>query len=478
MLKTEPIVPIHVVQSILPDTIMLGEELMKKQGIPQAQHISLQFGIYKQTIKVLPASNKLGLTMHSRLAQQLAIPLTRGELKLALHYDKTKARLKLGPLLAVLINKENPHDETKPFGSISSFCSELAMACTQHGAFVYFFTPDSLIGNGTLISGWILDGEWRQQILPLAEVIYNRLPSRKAENQPAVQRFIHETARYYNIALFNERFLDKHEVFELLASNEGIASHLPESQLFTQFEQLQHMLHKHPILYVKPIHGSMGRGIYRITMLPNQGFGLERANTSSTLISKFTTLKGLYTSLRPKLKKRKYQLQQGLSLIQIGRRPVDFRALVQKNGSGEWSVTSIVARTAGNEQFVANVAKGGSIGSVMTTLPKTNLLQHIDHEAVFQSLKATAVKIANIIGEQLSEHFAELGIDLAVDVQGKVWLLEVNSKPSKIDNTSMNRSKIRPSVRMLLAYAKHLTGFQEGRRPNGQSKIRNSRSQN
>src|SRR5690606_28809043 len=101
-----------------------------------------------------------------------------------------------------------PQDATKPFGSISSFCSELAAACAQHGAFVYFFTPETLTANGTLVSGWILDGEWRKQILPLAEVIYNRLPSRKAENQPAVQRLIHETARYYNIALFNKRFLD------------------------------------------------------------------------------------------------------------------------------------------------------------------------------------------------------------------------------------------------------------------------------
>lgn len=478
MLKSESIVPVHVVQSLSPDTITLDEELMKKHGIPQAQHISLQFGIYKQTIKVLPEQKKARLSMHSRLAQHLAIPLTKNELKLALHYDKAQAKLKLGPLLAVMINRETPENPDKPFGSISSFCNELAAACAKHGAFVYFFTPEALVGQNTMIAGWIYDGEWRKLMLPLAEVIYNRLPSRKAENQPPVQRLIRETARYYDISIFNERFLDKHEVFEILANESTVADYLPESQLLSGYEQLQQMLSRHAILYVKPVQGSMGRGIYRITTLPDHCFGLERANTSSQRISKYSSLKRLYNVIRPKLKKRKYQLQQGLSLIQIGRRPVDFRALVQKNGQGEWSVTSIVARTAGNEQFVANLARGGSLESVLAALPKTNLLQHISHETVYQSLQVAAIDIAKVIDAQLDEHFAELGVDLAVDVQGKTWLIEVNAKPSKMDSSSLNRGKIRPSVRMLLAYAKHLTGFQEGRRPNGQSKARHNRRQN
>lgn len=472
-------VPVRVVQSLLPDTIMLGAELMKKQGIPKAQHLSLQFGIFKQTIKVLPDQKKSALTMHSRLAQQLAIPLTKNELTLAIHYDKEQAKLKLGPLLAVLINKETPDDPDRPFGSISSFCSELTAACLKQGAFVYFFTPEALAGPGTLISGWIQDGEWRKLLLPLAEVIYNRLPSRKAESQAPVQKLIRETARFYNVSIFNERFLDKHEVFELLAEDSEVADYLPQSLLLTDYEQLKQMISKHAVLYLKPIHGSMGRGIYRITSQADNSYCLEQAsNTFSQRISKFSSLKRLYRVLMPKLAKRNYQLQQGISIIQVGRNPVDFRALVQKNGQGVWSITSIVARTAGNEQFVSNVARGGSIDSVLSTLPRSNLLQHIHYDDLLQALKKAALDIAKVIDEKLEEHFAELGVDLAVDVQGKVWLIEVNSKPSKVDSSTLQRNKIRPSVRMLLAYAKYLAGFQEGRRSHEQSKARRHRRKN
>lgn len=54
MLKSKTIVPIHVVDSLSPDTIVISEELMKQQGIPRAQHISLQFGVAKQSVHVLP----------------------------------------------------------------------------------------------------------------------------------------------------------------------------------------------------------------------------------------------------------------------------------------------------------------------------------------------------------------------------------------------------------------------------------------
>jgi len=55
--------------------------------------------------------------------------------------------------------------------------------------------------------------------------------------------------------------------------------------------------------------------------------------------------------------------------------------------------------------------------------------------------------------------FGELGIDLAIDTSGRVWLLEVNSKPSKNDNTPLSGQGIRPSVRIMLHYARHLAGF-------------------
>lgn len=250
---------------------------------------------------------------------------------------------------------------------------------------------------------------------------------------------INETSRYYDISIFNERFLDKHEVFDILADHEAVKQYLPESELLTSYEQLEKFINEHRVAYVKPIQGSLGRGIIRITAQPNSTYSLERAVTTTQKASNFTSLKRLYLALKPQLAKRKYQIQQGLSLIQQGRRPVDFRALVQKNGQGQWSITSVVARTAGNDNFVANLARGGSIDSVLNTLPHTNLDKHISYDTIKHSLKAIALTIANALDERVDGHFAEFGVDLAVDVQGDIWLIEVNSKPSKVNRSSLSK---------------------------------------
>ncbi|MNI54828.1 Endospore coat-associated protein YheD [compost metagenome] len=74
-------------------------------------------------------------------------------------------------------------------------------------------------------------------------------------------------------------------------------------------------------------------------------------------------------------------------------------------------------------------------------------------------LKTAALDIAQGIDKQLPSHFGELGIDLAVDTNGRIWLLEVNSKPSKNDNTPIGGGKIRPSVKQVIDYARYLSGF-------------------
>ena len=151
-------------------------------------------------------------------------------------------------------------------------------------------------------------------------------------------------------------------------------------------------------------------------------------------------------------------IQQGLTLIETGGRPIDFRALTQKNASGKWTITSIVSRTAGSHHFVSNLARGGTLSKVGEAVAKSNLPVSF-RKGAYGRLQKAALEIARGIDTHIPAHFGELGIDLALDTSGRVWLLEVNSKPSKNDNTPLNEGKIRPSVRMMIQYARYVSGF-------------------
>ncbi|MNO85181.1 Endospore coat-associated protein YheD [compost metagenome] len=382
--------------------------------------------------------------------------LPRSSLRLI--YRPQSSTLQLGPLLGVLISRDIPGAPERPFGPITMFCKELVNACQRQGAYVYFFTPNHIGSSPGKLTAWVYGDKWKQIQVPAADVFYNRLTSRKLENKPSVQHFLKEVKSRYGSHFFNEKFLDKTDVFDALGRDISLSRYLPKSYSLRNFAVLKSMCAKYPIVFLKPIRGSLGKGIIRVSKLEGGAYLTLSTQVGGTKRQTFPNLAKLYSSLSGKMKFTRYQIQQGLNLIDIDRRPVDFRALVQKNLKGKWSVTSIVARTAGSQHFVSNLARGGSLSTVKEAIFKSSVPAGLKAK-IGTRLKTAALDIAHGVDKQLPSHFGELGIDLAVDTHGRIWLLEVNSKPSKNDNTPIGGGKIRPSVKQVIDYARYLSGF-------------------
>ncbi|MBJ6362055.1 YheC/YheD family protein [Paenibacillus sp. GCM10012307] len=456
MLKTK--VAVQVVNpGILPDdALMLGETYLKQWKIPQGQSIVLKFGAYKQQVKVVPVPKFDGIRISQQLARHLGLP---GGASLRIQYRTSTMTLSLGPLIGVLISRDYPDAPEKPFGSITMFCKELVDACKIQGAHVYFFTPSQIGSSVSSVQGWVYESGWHKMTLPVPDVINNRLTSRKLENKASVQRLLKEAKARHQTQVFNEKFLDKSEVFDALRNDSSLLRYLPESHLLKNFPTLKTMCSRYSAVFLKPIRGSLGKGIIRIKKSEGSGYQAMYTTPLGARKEQYPTLTKLFSSLSGKMKTVRYQIQQGLHLMDINKRPVDFRALVQKNATGAWGLTSIVARTAGSQHFVSNLARGGTLSTVKEAVAKSNL-NAANKKDASGKLSRAALEIAKGVDKYIPAHFGELGIDLALDTNGRVWLLEVNSKPSKNDNTPLkNDQKIRPSVRLMLQYARHISGF-------------------
>ncbi|MBD2872914.1 YheC/YheD family endospore coat-associated protein [Paenibacillus arenilitoris] len=456
MLKSK--VAVQVISSgMLPeDTLMLGETHVKQWKIPQGQHILLKFGAFRHHVKIIPVARFDGLRMSHSLARHLG--LSHGS-SIRLQYKAGPAMLVLGPLIGVLVSRDYPLTPDKPFGSITMFCRELVDACTAQGAYVYFFTPNQIGASLNTVDGWIYSDGWKQAAMPVPDVVNNRLTTRKLENRPNVQHFLTEIKSKHQTTVFNEKFLDKTEVFEALKKDESLVRYLPESHLLRNLAMLKSMCGRYNSVFLKPVRGSLGKGIIRVVRADPSGYQAMYATAAGTRKQHYASLAKLFSTISAKMKTVRYQIQQGLQLIEIQKRPVDFRALVQKNAAGKWTITSIVARTAGTHHFVSNLARGGTLSTVAEAVARSNLQSGIGRRDASQRLQQAALQIARGVDEQIPAHFGELGIDLALDTSGRVWLLEVNSKPSKNDNTPLNENKIRPSVRMMIQYSRYLSGF-------------------
>ncbi len=458
MFKTKTAVGTAPSDILQHDAITLSSDLVKQWKLPSAQTVTLQMGSFKKLMRVIPANKKSGLKINESLAEMLGLYLTStSNTFIRLKYNPDTSVISAGPLIGVLLSSYETDLPAKPFGAMTQFCKEAAEAARIQGAHIYFFTPKQISGNQSYVTGWTYGRTWQQQPMPLPDVIYNRLNTRKLENLPAVKQFFRHLNEQQT-AIFNEKFLDKTEVFNTLSTNMLVDKYLPESRVFKGYSSLKTMTLKHNTLFIKPVRGSLGKGIIRISQ-EQSNFRAEHATVNGSKKQQFPNLQKLYSHLFSKRKTSSYQIQQGLQLIEIQRRPVDFRALVQKNRLGDWSVTSVVARIAGNQHFVSNLARGGTLCKVEEAISRSNMIGRVNGLDIANRLKKAALLIAQGIDDGIEAHFGELGIDFAVDRYGRVWLLEVNSKPSKNDNTPMQEGKIRPSVKKMISYSRYLTQF-------------------
>ena len=73
---------------------------------------------------------------------------------------------------------------------------------------------------------------------------------------------------------------------------------------------------------------------------------------------------------------------------------------------------------------------------------------------LYSEMKELSLLTAEALSKSSDGLLGELGVDLALDQNNKIWLLEVNSKPSK--NFQGTYSKFRPSVKYIVQYAEAL----------------------
>lgn len=451
---------------ISPDEIFPAEadmivpySFVKKWLMPMNAPHTLSCGSATTSVRLM-ASKKTSKIRSIRIRQSLAEVLgLYGSGRLNVRYSPRHHHLQIGPMLGILTNNINKHatSDDRRFGDMTRFFTECHLAAELRGIQVFLFAPDDLNVRAKQITGWTrIKGHWKQCRFPLPNVIYNRITSRRIEEQETLQQKLQWLQSRHRVQLFNERFLDKWQVHRTLWNDSAIRFMLPYTQLYIDLRQLKEMLKKFALIYIKPVNGSLGRGVMRLH-LKGKHCHMQYTTLNGTITKSNVSYQEIAQQMARRIRHGRYLIQQGLPLITSLGRPVDFRALLQKNGSGKWSITSIVGRIAGDTHIVSNQAHGGTVAGV------TRIIAQVDPlfpKPSTRLLRQRALQVAHSFERQIDGHFAELGIDLAVDMRGNVWLLEINSKPSKSDDAVTNPAlAIRPSVHKTMDYTCYVTGY-------------------
>lgn len=435
--------------------ILLNWDMVKDLNLSIGKKITLSFGSRRTSIRIgTHSASKSILLIRRSLAQYLTIPFN---CSVYVHHDVEANELRLGPLLGILVSKAN-FSLAEPFDSYTLFVQEAFEAAQSCHAFCYVTTLDHIQLKENQVRGWIFkNGVWKEYLLPLPNVFYNRLSNRLQERSGKDYEVL-QTIKDSGVALFNERFLDKWDVYQILSIT-NVNRYLPTTIQYSNPKSLIRMLKSHAIVYLKPIHGSEGRGIMRV-LRSSQGYTLDQTTVNGYQRNQYKNAKELVKYLTPKLRKKSYLIQQGIQLVEWQGAKIDFRALLQKNRSGQWKVLSLLARLGNPNTFVSNLAQGGKLEGAVSLMKQ--LKGAYSSLPSVKEMKAAALEIANSLDSGLEGNYGELGIDLGVDPAGRIWLIEVNSKPSKRnDAVSEDTKRPRPSVLHLYEYVAHLSSFNQ-----------------
>ncbi|MGD8188411.1 YheC/YheD family protein [Brevibacillus ginsengisoli] len=312
---------------------------------------------------------------------------------------------------------------------------------------VFVFSPRSLDFENREVSGYEFEqNRWIKKTFPFPKLVYDRCfigSSIRTRYKPLIDKLQEDP----EVTFLGHGLTGKWQVYQTLLQSEELAQYLPETQQYS-FKHVTSLLMSGQDVIVKPASGTHGLSVIRLSRHSKQDYEVLGRNHSNQVIHKrFTSLPSFQRFLTSFTASRPFILQPYLTLHTPSGTPFDIRVLVQKNGNGEWETTGKAVRLGEKNGITSNLHGGGKAVAIDTFLSQNfaaknpDLIeQEIDH----------VIRLLPPFLESNHGRLVELGIDIGIDQSGKIWIIEVNSRPGRTvfrqieDRTAQLRSLTQP----------------------------------
>ncbi|UTR13564.1 YheC/YheD family protein [Salipaludibacillus sp. LMS25] len=293
--------------------------------------------------------------------------------------------------------------------------------CCENGA-VIAFSLQGIIKHDGIINGYLYsrtDRTWRCLTSPLPDAVINRI-TLKTEWQDYFKHTL--GANMINNLTFN-----KWDMYEWLSSSPYFNHFLPLTWLMTEPTDISRFVTLHNQCYIKSVNGSYGKGIFKVSK-DEKGYKME---TVSSRHMKRTSLYGNEQDIiahfaRYSRKHNMFILQHVIDLY-VANRPIDFRLIVVKDGSGQWRDVGLLARKGRKYDIVSH---SGLVKNGYSALRNMLTLTRDEAKRLSQKMSEVGLEAAKEM-ERLGGHegnLGNLGIDFGIDQERRLFIIEINHR--------------------------------------------------
>lgn len=436
-------------QSIDGDIIYLPKnvaEKLPKQIKLQFALRSLNINVYSTEISCVTSNsfhNPIEIQCSENIINKLLI---RETLTYQLVY--VNETLHLGPVIGFLLGEQSYCYHNS---NMQGLTRGMGIFPEIGGLFVAF-TDISIDWSNMQINGLYYESElneWKYGTLPIPSAIFRRAFYTS-------QKVVDELKQLTGNKVFNSIRFDKWDTYQILKKDNSFKRYLPETQELTSIKFFHDFIKKYERIILKPAGLSRGRGICFVHSIGDSFaiYDYRDSNLARFYILKDKLIDGYLIS---NFIDRSYIIQPQLALASINGAPFDIRIVMGKNEDKNWHCRGIECRLASPKETITNISKGGQALSINNTL-KLAFGPSVDSNKIKEKLISIAEEFCRIM-DTTNEHFAEFGLDFAIDPQQHFWFVESNVRPVFRGFRRMNYNNYLHIRHMPLLYAASLAGF-------------------
>ncbi len=311
-----------------------------------------------------------------------------------------------------------------------------AATAKMEGVDFYFFSPGCVNFNDRSILGWIYeDGQWLQKRRQFPDVIYNS-SSPMTEKQEEIVEELKEI-----IPFTSHSIGDKIDVYQNIKDAKIFEHYLIPSIEIMKSQDVFEFLNKYQKIVLKPLNGHKGQNIL-FAWRNKENFIVQQDKTTVEMS------KTKFEVFAKKLTKVSYLAQAFIESTTRTGLATHFRLHVQKNGIGKWALTTLYPGIA-SEGLVANLSNGG-----YTTMLECFLKQEFDDEYynIKRYMEQFSINFCEHFDSLYDNSLDELGIDIGLDSNHRIWIYEVNWRPGTPPIFSLELDVAKQMIR----YARYL----------------------